>query len=241
MNIATKLMTAGDRLGAFLAHFAHGAMLTMGLLSIAALMASVFEPQALRALPIMPITEARASMAPTLEVAVDESDAPEALPATPPRAVPQATLSDGLARVGAYVARRYRVSETALQKSLLRAQVSGKQLGIDPLLIVAVMAIESSFNPMAESTVGAQGLMQVIPRFHMDKIGPDAHETSLFDPETNVRVGALVIKEGIRRYGSLQRGLQYYGGALKDPEARYAKKVLAMKQQIGRASCRERV
>ena len=238
MNIANKLIHAGERLGSFLVHFAHGAMLTLGLLSIAALMASVIEPQALRALPLSPIAEARASLAPTLVVeAIDfepDTNAPEALAEAPVAATSRVKRSESLTRVRAYVARRYRVSETALHKSLVRAQVSGAQLGLDPLLIVAVMAIESSFNPMAESTVGAQGLMQVIPRFHMEKIGPDATPESLFDPETNVRVGALVIKEGIRRYGSIQRGLQYYGGALKDPEARYAKKVLAMQARLSK-------
>ena len=159
---------------------------------------------------------------------------PDVLPTPEPEAVAEAPaeLSPALDRVRSYVARRYRVSQSALLEPLARAEQSAEELGLDPLLIVAVMAIESSFNPLAESTVGAQGLMQVIPRFHQDKIGPEATPNALFDPVTNVRVGALVIQEGLQRYGSLVSALQYYGGALKDENARYAKKVLSMQARL---------
>lgn len=141
-------------------------------------------------------------------------------------------LSEEMQRVRDWVARRYRVSTTVLEPVLAQAEDSAKEIGVDPLLIVAMMAIESSFNPFAESHMGAQGLMQVIPRFHMDKIGEDAAADALFDPLLNVHVGTLVLAEGLQRFGSLQGALQYYGGARNDPNAAYSKKVLAMKQRI---------
>ncbi len=147
-------------------------------------------------------------------------------------------LSAEMARVRDWIARRYRVSTVALEPVLEAAEEAGRLAGIDPLLIVAVMAIESSFNPFAESQMGAQGLMQVIPRFHKDKIGPEHDENALFDPELNVRVGTLVLHEGLRRYGSMQAALQYYGGALSDPEAGYARKVMAMKKRLVSAAGR---
>lgn len=223
MSIAKLLTRAGERTSAFLIHFSHGALLAFGMLSMAALMAEVFEPGATHGLSVAPVAEARASAAVDLNATNAERDF---------AGQHQGRLSPELKRVGSYVAKRYRVSESALRAPLVRAQRSGRELGIDPLLIVAVMAIESSFNPLAESTVGAQGLMQVIPRFHMDKIGDDAHEAALFDPETNVRVGSLVIKEGMQRYGSLTRALQYYGGALKDSQTRYAKKVFTLQARL---------
>ncbi len=224
MSIAKLLTRAGERTSAFLIHFSHGALLAFGMLSMAALMAEVFEPGATHGLSVAPIAEARASAAVDLNATRMERDF---------AGKRHVGLSPELKRVGSYVAKRYRVSESALQAALVRAQRSGRELGIDPLLIVAVMAIESSFNPLAESTVGAQGLMQVIPRFHMDKIGDDADDdAALFDPETNVRVGSLVIKEGMQRYGSLTRALQYYGGALKDSQARYAKKVFTLQARL---------
>lgn len=148
----------------------------------------------------------------------------------------EGALSEEMARVRDWVAKRYRVSGEALEPALSVAEVSAREAGLDPLLIVAMMAIESSFNPKAESHMGAQGLMQVIPRWHMDKIGEDAGADALFDPVFNVQVGTLVLVEGLQRYGSLQAALQYYGGARSDPEARYSKRVLAMKRQLAAAA-----
>ena len=139
-----------------------------------------------------------------------------------------------------YVSRRYRVSTEALQPIFATAQRSGKELQIDPLLIIAVIGVESGFNPFSQSGFGAQGLMQVVPRFHMDKL-PEANEPASFlDPVTNVQIGSRVLKESIRRYGGLEEGLQQFGGALNDPERRYASRVLAEKQKLEQAALRLR-
>ena len=145
-------------------------------------------------------------------------------------------LSAEMERVRDWVAARYRVSSVALEPVLATAEATAREAGLDPLLIVAMMAIESSFNPLAESHAGAQGLMQVIPRWHMDKIGDDAPEDALFDPVFNVQVGTQVLVEGLQRYGTLQAALQYYGGARNDPEARYTKRVLSMKSRLASAT-----
>lgn len=149
-----------------------------------------------------------------------------------------AGLSTEMRGVRDFVAQRYKISTRTLEPLLTAAELSGRKLGIDPLLIVAVMAIESSFNPFAESSMGAQGLMQVIPRFHLDKIGRNAGEDALFDPTLNIRVGTMVLVEGMQRFGTLQTALQYYGGALRDPNASYANKVLAMKKRLVAAASR---
>uniref|UniRef100_A0ABX1N5I5 Transglycosylase SLT domain-containing protein n=1 Tax=Aromatoleum buckelii TaxID=200254 RepID=A0ABX1N5I5_9RHOO len=163
---------------------------------------------------------------------------PAILPA-PRNASAEGGLSSEMRRVRDYVARRYKVPTTMLEPVLAAAEHHGRTSGIDPLLIVAMMAIESSFNPVAVSSMGAQGLMQVIPRFHMDKIGDVERKNPLFDPQLNVRVGTQVLAEGLRRFGSLQAALQYYGGARSDPQARYANKVLAMKKRLISAAGRD--
>jgi soluble lytic murein transglycosylase-like protein len=139
-----------------------------------------------------------------------------------------------------YVSRRYHVSSEALKPIFATAQSSGHQLGLDPLLIVAVIGVESGFNPLSQSVIGAQGLMQVMPRFHADKLPDDAGELPFFDPVTNVQVGAQVLKESIKRYGGIEEGLQQFGGALGDPERRYAAKVLAERQRLQQAAQRLR-
>lgn len=139
-----------------------------------------------------------------------------------------------------YLSRRYRVAATAIEPLVLAARSAGERTGLDPLLLVAVMAIESGFNPIAESPMGAQGLMQVIPRFHQDKLEAVSSSNSLLDPIVNIQVGALVLKEYIRSTGSLEAGLQKYAGAVSDDEGLYAGKVLAEKQRIESATRRGR-
>lgn len=138
-----------------------------------------------------------------------------------------------------YLSRRYRVAAAAVEPLVLTAQAAGARTGLDPLLLIAVMAVESGFNPIAESPLGAQGLMQVIPRFHQDKIDAVPGD-DLLDPAVNIHVGALVLKEYVLRAGSLEAGLQQYAGAVSDGEGLYAAKVLAEKQRIESALRRAR-
>jgi soluble lytic murein transglycosylase-like protein len=105
---------------------------------------------------------------------------------------------------------------------------------VDPLLILAVMAVESSYNPVARSSMGAMGLMQVIPRFHPEKLEDHGGEEALLDPEINIRVGHLVLHEYLRRFGELEPALQKYAGAFDEPTARYTGKVLAEKARLQR-------
>lgn len=139
-----------------------------------------------------------------------------------------------------YVSKRYRVADTALLPIFSTAQATARELHLDPLLIIAVIGVESGFNPFSQSVVGAQGLMQVIPRFHLDKLPEEIPGASFLDPVTNVQVGARVLKESIRRNGGLEEGLQQFGGAVSDPERRYAGKVLAEKQRLEQAALRLR-
>ncbi len=134
-----------------------------------------------------------------------------------------------------YVSRRYRVSNEALLPIFAAAEETGRELRIDPLLIIAVIGVESGFNPFSQSVFGAQGLMQVVPRFHKDKLPEEAESGAFLDPVINVQVGARVLKESIRRNGGLEVGLQQFGGALNDPARRYSTKVLAEKQRLEQA------
>jgi len=112
------------------------------------------------------------------------------------------------------------------------AYVAGSATGVDPLLILAVMAVESRFNPFAESDFGAKGLMQVVPRFHLDKLAAHGGEEAVLDPRTNIHVGARILREYVRRTGSLEEGLQLYAGAGDDPTQGYAQKVIAEKRRM---------
>ncbi|WEN41155.1 Membrane-bound lytic murein transglycosylase C [Thauera sp. GDN1] len=181
--------------------------------------------------PIRLAPEPESAPEPTLKLAKPAVKGMDALGADP-FAQDEGELSAEMARVRDWIADTYRVSENTIEPALAAAETHAEELGFDPLLIVAIMAVESSFNPRAVSNMGAQGLMQVIPRYHKDKLGANRGRNALFDPVVNVRVGTLVLHEGLQRYGSMQRALQYYNGALKDPKARYTRKVMALKKRL---------
>lgn len=138
-------------------------------------------------------------------------------------------------RLSNYLSRRYHVAVDAVQPLVAEAFASGHTTGIDPLLLVAVMAVESSFNPIAESAYGAQGLMQVVPRFHMEKIGAHGDDATLLDPLVNIRVGAQVLKDCVARAGSLQAALQAYAGASNDAAAQYSSRVMSERSRLQQA------
>jgi len=95
------------------------------------------------------------------------------------------------------------------------------------------MAIESSFNPFAQSPVGAQGLMQVMTQIHDDKYEAFGGNHAAFDPVTNLRVGVQVLKECIARAGGVEAGLRYYVGAANlTDDGGYAGKVLAEQEHL---------
>jgi soluble lytic murein transglycosylase-like protein len=126
-----------------------------------------------------------------------------------------------------YIARRWRIADSAASSFVSIAYRAGKQHSVDPVLILSVMAIESRYNPVAESVVGAKGLMQVIPKFHLEKLLDHGGEEALLDPEVNIHVGAQILREYYRRFGDQETALQMYAGAFDEPTSQYAAKVFA--------------
>jgi soluble lytic murein transglycosylase-like protein len=161
-------------------------------------------------------------------LAVPPAEAAESAPA-PARAA--AVPSEAVDALVEALARKYRVSQDATRQLVDDAYREGGRNGVDPLLIIAVIGVESRFNPIAQSDGGAMGLMQVIPRYHEDKFDAAGGE-SVLDPRINIHVGARVLKEYIRRGGTETVGLQLYNGAIDDESSAYARKVLIEKQRL---------
>ena len=133
------------------------------------------------------------------------------------------------------LSRRYRVAADAAEQFIGAAFEASRQVGIDPLLILAVMAVESRFNPIAESEFGAKGLMQVIPKHHQDKIEEVGGAQAVLDPMSNILIGARILKQYIRQTGSVESALQVYNGALADTSNQYALKVIAEQERMRQA------
>jgi len=136
------------------------------------------------------------------------------------------------AAVADYIARKYRVATQATAQLVKAAYMTGREVGIDPLLILGVIAIESSFNPYAESGVGAQGLMQVMTKVHQDKYEAVGGVSAALNPYANIKIGALVLKDCIARAGSIEGGLKYYVGSTSNTDGGYGAKVLAERARL---------
>jgi soluble lytic murein transglycosylase-like protein len=161
------------------------------------------------------------------EAEVDSAAAPGAREAaTEP--VRWVRLDPTEASVAQYLSRRYHVADGAVRPLVLAARDAGRESQLDPLLILAVMAVESSLNPFAESPVGAQGLMQVMTSVHSTRFGLAADPLNALEPVANIRMGSAILSDAIRRGGSMERGLQLYVGAgnLAD-DGGYASRVLS--------------
>jgi soluble lytic murein transglycosylase-like protein len=155
-------------------------------------------------------------------------DASERATASNPKGLPRDQAS-----VAYWLSKKYHVAPEPLAALVAEAYDLGPRIKLDPTLILAVMAVESNFNPFAQSPVGAQGLMQVMTRTHADKYNDFGGRLAAFDPVTNLRVGVKVLQECIARAGSLEGGLRYYVGAGNQSEdGGYVAKVLAEQTRL---------
>jgi len=157
------------------------------------------------------------------EVAVADLDASDRATATDPADLPKQQ-----AAVAFWLSKKYNVAPEPLSALVAEAYAVGAKAKLEPTLILAIMAIESGFNPFAQSPVGAQGLMQVMTKIHSDKYEDFGGKLAAFDPITNLRVGVKVLQGCIARAGSLEGGLRHYVGAANlASDGGYANKVVA--------------
>lgn len=131
-------------------------------------------------------------------------------------------------RVAAWIAKRYRIAGTASNLFVSTAYKTAFDLGLDPHLILAVMAIESRFNPYAESAVGAQGLMQVMSKVHADKFEDHGGIQNALDPVVNIKVGARILSDYVKQKGSVELALKsYVGAAAMSHDGGYGSRVIS--------------
>lgn len=143
-------------------------------------------------------------------------------------------LPKNQASLAQWISRQYRVAPDAVAPLVAEAFTLAEQNQLDPTVILAVMAVESRFNPFAQSSVGAQGLMQVLTRVHTDKYEAYGGRMAAFDPITNLRVGVQVLQDCIKRAGSVDGGLRLYVGAVSSDGQFYVDKVFDTQRRMAR-------
>lgn len=221
----------------------HNMLALLGLLVVAALVFSVGRAdvrQSIERSALGWLQERQLALAGPLDSAmpyIAMPDDPESASLARALASDPSSLNRQQGAVTQWLSRRYRVAPEPVARLVGEAWLVGQRAGLDPTLILAIMAIESSFNPFAQSPVGAQGLMQVMTRIHTDKYEAFGGKLAAFDPVTNLRVGVQVLKECIARAGGLEAGLRYYVGAANlEDDGGYAGKVLSEQQHLLRVA-----
>ena len=180
------------------------------------------------AIPAAPVSNATGFLGPL------RSD----LPPAPPKKRARSTVSGPqVEALRNYISRKYRVAYDATSVLVSTVYKVAREKELDPLLLLAVIAIESRYNPFAESSVGAQGLMQVMTRVHQDKFDRlgDGMNNPL-DPIANIRVGTTILKDCIDRRGSIDGGLACYVGATGPSDGGYGAKVQAERRRLALAA-----
>ena len=181
------------------------------------------------------LRDMEAAPAPT-PAPIQPASAPAPKTALPVAAVQVAPPKEAIRHqaLAEFLAKRYRVSRDSLERFVRLAYAAGHSTQLDPLLILAVMAVESSFNPIAESVMGAKGLMQIIPEYHQDKLrSPHGGEVNVLDPEINIVAGAKVLREyATRTDDDLTAALRLYGGVGSNLQHPYPNRVLSERQRL---------
>ena len=95
---------------------------------------------------------------------------------------------------------------------LKQVHYEARRSGLEPELVLALINVESNFDHYAISSVGARGLMQIMP-FWLEEIGrPD---DNLFDISTNLRFGCTILNIYLKREkGDMRRALARYNGSV---------------------------
>lgn len=134
-----------------------------------------------------------------------------------------------------YIVKHYSISRKGARRIVDAVMAESKTHRVDKSLITAVIAVESRFHPYAASKSNAEGLMQVVPRWHPEKMARIGGEEQIVDTRRNIAVGTLTLKECLAKHNhDVTLALQQYNGSLGDSRRRYSKKVLAEKSRIDR-------
>ena len=114
-----------------------------------------------------------------------------------------------------HIQRKYKLPEHKADHIVREAIDNGKRHQVEPELILAIIAVESTFKERAVSRVGARGLMQVMPGAHSRRIGEIGGSHELFDPAKNIHVGSRILVKYLDDHsGNLRRALLGYNGSL---------------------------
>jgi soluble lytic murein transglycosylase-like protein len=137
-----------------------------------------------------------------------------------------------------YIATTYHIAREASELIVRESVKAGKANSVDPILILAIIGVESRFNPISESQAGALGLTQTMAEYHPEKVAKIVSEQGhILNIADNIQLGSKIIGEYMRKYGNNETlALQQYNGSLNDKSRAYSNRVLELKSKFDKAS-----
>jgi len=150
-----------------------------------------------------------------------------------PRKAPVVSLTAEQSRLARHISTEYRRAPDFSRELVHHAYQIAREAQVDPLLILAIISVESRFNPLAESPAGAQGLMQVLTRVHFAKFRPFGGIQAAFDPVANLKVGTAILRHYLQSHETVALALKAYVGASQaEHDFGYGAKVMAAREQL---------
>lgn len=138
-----------------------------------------------------------------------------------------------MGRLVEHIANRFPVNRNQARRIVSEAFRQGSAGDLAPELVLAVIAVESTFRPRVVSHAGARGLMQIIPKWHPDTIAEIGGANALFDPNKNIQAGVRILAEYLdAQDGNLRKALLRYNGSHRNPRSPYADKVLGLYENL---------
>jgi soluble lytic murein transglycosylase-like protein len=132
-----------------------------------------------------------------------------------------------------FIHHHFKVSENKASMIVEEAFRNGVKQGVQPELILAIIAVESHFKEKAISPVGARGLMQVLASAHPKKVKRIGGKRNLYDPKKNISVGSHIFAQyKDLSKGNIRRALLRYNGSLGNRRSRYPDKVFRVYKQM---------
>jgi len=142
-----------------------------------------------------------------------------------------------ISRLSGHIQRKYRVSETNADRIVSAAVRSAERHQLAPELILAVIAVESTFKERAVSRAGARGLMQVLPSAHGRKIREIGGTHRLMEADQNIHVGTRILAQYLDLHsGNLRRALLNYNGSLGMRRSSYPEKIMRVYNDLRQAT-----
>jgi soluble lytic murein transglycosylase-like protein len=185
-------------------NISHHSFALLGLLAVLIAMLALARPE----IRIQTVQSIQAWLYTRLHISDDDNERQQVLLRS--LAAPSTDLDARQLALVQAIKSKYRIAPEPLNALVFEVDDLAHRGNLDPTLILAVIGVESNYNPFANSPTGAKGLMQVLPDIHSEQFAPYGGPMAIFDPKTNLRIGVKILKECIDITGSLVEGLRLY-------------------------------